>query len=169
MKPSTNDNSRFQGQPASPHPKDDRPAELDELNFEDDDYHARAGEPAESTDVEHFRAEDGAQEAGLSGAAAPGGDASRDELTPETLLPEDGSRSPREPGGQAAAEWELTEKFDVGGGHGLDEAELARLDPLDKKPWDGDADEPLTPLAEADDEDSFADDDEDDEDDEEAE
>ena len=35
---------------------------------------------------------------------------------------------------------------EIGGGNGLDEAELGRADPLDGKPWDGDPDEPLAPV-----------------------
>lgn len=153
MKPTINpDIAQQQNRPPQSWKDSDRPAELDELNFDDDDYHARAGEPLEPTDVEHWRAGERAQEAGLTGAATPDGDVTSDELTPENLMPEDGSRSPREAGGDEPAEWQLTEKFDVGGGHGLDEAELARLDPLDKKPWDGDPDTPLTQFAETDEE-----------------
>lgn len=171
MKSTTNPDITQQNRPPQTWRDNDRPAELDELNFEDDDYHARAGEPLEPADVEHFQANERAHEAGLTGAAMPDSDATSDELTPENLLPDDGSRSPREAGGDEPAEWQLTEKYDVGGGHGLDEAELARVDPLDKKPWDGDPDTPLTQLAEADDgnlttdsedEDFYSDEDEDD-------
>lgn len=126
-----------------------RPAEIDELDFEKEERPSRAGDTPEPADVQHYRAAERAREAGLSGAAAPDDDSTNDDLTPENLIAEDGARSPREPGGEEPAEWDLTEKYDVGGGHGFDEAELARRDPLDKKPWDGDADEPLESLPEA--------------------
>lgn len=137
-----------------------RPAEVDELDFEEEERPSRAGDTPEPADVQYYRAAERAREAGLTGAAAPDDDSTRDDLTPENLIAEDGARSPKEPGGDQPVEWDLTEKYDIGGGHGFDEAELARRDPLDKKPWDGDADEPLESLPEAD-EDYFMDDDDD--------
>lgn len=126
-----------------------RPAEIDELDFEEEERPSKAGDTPDPADVQHYRAAERAREAGLSGAAVPDDDYTNDDLTPENLIAEDGARSSKEPGGEEPAEWDLTEKYDVGGGHGFDEAELARRDPLDKKPWDGDADEPLESLPEA--------------------
>lgn len=62
-------------------------------------------------------------------------DPSDDDLTPETLIPEDGARSADEAGGDHPADWDLSvvDEDDIGGGNGLDEAELARRDPLDGK------------------------------------
>lgn len=112
--------------------KNNRPAEMDELDFEDEEPSSKAGDAPEPADVQHYRAAERARAAGLTGAALPDEDSTDDDLTPENLLAEDGARSSREPGSEEPAEWELTEKYDVGGGHGLDEAELARRDPLDK-------------------------------------
>lgn len=60
-------------------------------------------------------------------------DPSDDDLEPETLIPEDGARSPNEQGLDKPADWDLSvvDEDDIGGGNGLDEAELARRDPLD--------------------------------------
>lgn len=138
-----------------------RPAEIDELDFEEEGRPGGAGDTPDPADVQHYRAAERAREAGLSGAAAPDEDSTRDDLTPENLIPEDGARSPKEPGGGEPVEWDLTEKYDIGGGHGFDEAELARRDPLDKKPWDGDVDEPLESLPEAGEDYLAAEDDED--------
>ena len=94
-----------------------------------------------------------AGEAGLTEASMPGQGPTADDATPETLNPDDCSRSAEEAGVPAnAADTELTEvgKAGVGGRYGLDEAELGRTRPLDGKPWDGDPDEPLLPETAAD-------------------
>src|SRR5690554_3006453 len=91
---------------------------------------------------------DRSAEAGLTEAARPGQGPTADDAAPETLLPDDGSRSPAEAVIEdGAADTELTEagRGDIGGGRGLDEAELGRARPLDGKPWDGNPDEPLEP------------------------
>ena len=68
-------------------------------------------------------------------ATDPHFDPSNDDLEPQTLIPEDGARSPSEAGGNHPADWDLSvvDEDDIGGGNGLDEAELARRDPLDGK------------------------------------
>ena len=89
-----------------------------------------------------------AAEGGLTEAARPGQGPTADDAAPETLLPDDGSRSPAEAVIEdGAADTELTEvgRGDIGGGRGLDEAELGRARPLDGKPWDGNPGEPLEP------------------------
>ncbi|PRB79868.1 hypothetical protein CQ007_14760 [Pseudomonas sp. MYb185] len=96
-----------------------------------------------------------AGEAGLTEAAMPGQGPTADDATPETLMPDDGSRSPQEAATDAgAADAELSEvgRVRAGGGGGLDEAELGRVKPLDGKPWDGDPNEPLLPETAADEE-----------------
>jgi len=65
-----------------------------------------------------------------------------DDLSPETLLRDDGSESYEESEESSApADLQLNpvDEDEIGGGDGLDEAELARLDPLDGKRWDGEA------------------------------
>ncbi|AZC26065.1 MULTISPECIES: serine kinase/phosphatase [Pseudomonas] len=59
-----------------------------------------------------------------------------DDLSPEILIPEDGARSAWEQGANKPADWDLSivDERDIGGGVGLDEAELARRKPLDGKP-----------------------------------
>ncbi len=94
-----------------------------------------------------------AGEAGLTEASMPGQGPTADDATPETLLPDDGSRSAEEAATPStAADSELTEvdQAGAGGGYGLDEAELGRTIPLDGKPWDGDPDEALEPETAAD-------------------
>ena len=94
-----------------------------------------------------------AGEAGLTEASMPGQGPTADEATPETLNPDDGSRSAEAAGVTAkAADTDLTEvgQAGAGGRYGLDEAELGRASPLDGESWDGDPDEPLVPETAAD-------------------
>lgn len=93
-------------------------------------------------------------EAGLTEASMPGHGPTADDATPETLLPDDGARSPAEAGGdRQAIDTELTEVGPglIGGGTGLDEAELGRVQPLDGKRWDGNPEDRLQPETAAED------------------
>ena len=60
-------------------------------------------------------------------------EANSDDLDPEMLIPEDGARDAWEAGENEPADWDLSivDEDDIGGGNGLDEAELARREPLD--------------------------------------
>ena len=61
-----------------------------------------------------------------------------DDLSPGTLLDETGARDPYEPGdddGPADESLREVDEQEIGGGIGLDEAELARSAPLDGEPW----------------------------------
>lgn len=104
----------------------------DDLSFEDEKPEPppqRGSDPDEEV-----------RQAGLTGAAVPGDATTEDDLTPETLYDEDGVRWPDQPHANPAPEDQLSEKNkdEVGAGRGLDEAELGRLKPLDRKRWDGD-------------------------------
>lgn len=83
-----------------------------------------------------------AAEAGLTEASQPGEGPTMDDATPETLMPDDGARSPSEAGESgipADEDYSVVDEDDIGAGIGLDEAELGRAKPLDGKPWDGEA------------------------------
>lgn len=88
-----------------------------------------------------------AEEIGLTEASQPGQGPTNDDLAPETLIRDDGARHQFEPGGRAPLDRDLetVDAEEIGAGEGLDEAEEARLDPLDGKPWDGDPADPLRP------------------------
>ncbi|MFB0702169.1 serine kinase/phosphatase [Pseudomonas protegens] len=90
----------------------DRMGSMEELHFDDDEPAARASNRV---------TDDGASD---------------DDLSPQTLIREDGARSAHEAGADKPADWDLSivEEENIGGGNGLDEAELARRDPLDGKP-----------------------------------
>lgn len=126
-----------------------RPAEIDELNFNQEEKAARTGD--ELLLESDSAVDDAVKDMDASSNTSSESDFNEDDLTPEMLIHEDGARSSQEPGADVPAEWDLTVKMEVGGGHGLDEAELARRDPLDKKPWDGSPDDSLKPLGSVDD------------------
>lgn len=109
---------------------EDRMGSMEELDFDEDEPGARVGDPGP---VHHPAPARRPHGAGLSGNAEDEPD--DDELSPENLIREDGARSPREAGDDEPADWDLSivDENAIGGGNGLDEAELARRDPLDRK------------------------------------
>lgn len=121
---------------------DPNPQRIDDqaLDFSDDEDSLGTGEPSlQQTVRPSTSAED---EIGLTGAATFGeseheDNVSLDDLSPDTLIDDSGARSPLERGGDGANDEELSvvDETQVGGGFGLDEAELARSAPLDGKPW----------------------------------
>lgn len=112
---------------------DEVETEIDELDLNDRDVPSRAGDKAPQADIERQRSRD----AGLTGAAKPGEDRTKDDATPDTLVNEDGARSPNETGSGGPMDERLSKRdaSEIGGGEGLDEAELGRVKPLDGKPW----------------------------------
>ncbi|WP_373187616.1 hypothetical protein [Halopseudomonas sp.] len=78
-----------------------------------------------------------AEEIGLTEASQPGQGPTNDDLAPETLIREDGARHQFEPGERTPVDrdLEIVDAEEIGAGEGLDEAEQARLDPLDGKQW----------------------------------
>lgn len=82
------------------------------------------------------------RKAGLTEASQPGSGPTDDDLAPETLIHEDGALSPLEEGDDIPADrsYRIVSAQEVGVGFGLDEAELAHVDPLDGEPWDEDED-----------------------------
>lgn len=109
-----------------------RPAEADELNFDNDE--PTPGFEQQNTATEN---DPGARNAGLTEASQPGNGPTNDDLTQETLILEDGARSQYEPdqGSLEPADKTLSivKDTEIGAGGGLDEAELARIDPLNRK------------------------------------
>ena len=118
------------------------PERIDEqaLDFSDDDDSLGTGEPSLRQSVRPSSSAE--NEIGLTGAATLGeseheDNVSLDDLSPDTLIDDSGARSPLERGGDGANDEELSvvDESQVGGGFGLDEAELARSAPIDGKPW----------------------------------
>lgn len=124
---------------------EDRMGSVHPLDF-DQDKDARGGRVGdllpEAEADDRFPAER-AREAGMSTGEVPDGQTTQDDLAPETLIPDDGARSPDERGHGLPADLEMTEisESEAGLGDGLDEAEEGRARPLDGEPWDGPADQ----------------------------
>lgn len=118
---------------------EDRMGSMQPLDFEKDerrDDERPIGDPLPDGEQEQRFPPERVREAGLTAAAVPDRQPTDDDLSPETLLDETGARSPREPGDGEAADTDLriVDEAEIGGGSGLDEAELARVAPLDGKP-----------------------------------
>ncbi len=124
--------------------------EYDELFF-DDDEPPEVGEQLPDFEIERHQSPERTQHAGLTGASLHADTSTLDDASPETLLPDDGARSPDEAGGEGTATDQRLSKTrvdNIGAGSGLDEAELARAQPLDERPWDDDAKQGPPPATE---------------------
>lgn len=124
--------------------------EYDELFF-DDDEPPEVGEQLPDFEIERHQSPERTQHAGLTGASLNADTSTLDDAAPETLLPDDGARSPDEAGGEGTATDQRLSKTrvdNIGAGSGLDEAELARAQPLDERPWDDDAKQGPPPATE---------------------
>ena len=113
----------------------DRMGSMEELHLDDDEPTAKIGDEMPEDELEHDLPPERVREAGMTGASMDDHEPTDDDLSPETLIHEDGARSAREGGADDAIDRELTivDEDAIGGGNGLDEAELARRDPLDGK------------------------------------
>ncbi|WP_223461072.1 MULTISPECIES: serine kinase/phosphatase [unclassified Pseudomonas] len=115
---------------------EDRMGSVHELDFDEEEPSTRIGDELPDEEREHLMPRRRVREAGLTGASTGNHQPTDDDLSPETLIREDGARDAHEAGNDNRADWDLSivDKDDIGGGHGLDEAELARRHPMDGKP-----------------------------------
>lgn len=116
---------------------EDRMGSMGELNFNDNNEPSgRIGDVIPEDELDTLIPDERAREAGLTGASTEDHNPTDDDMSPETLIREDGARSPREAGEDGPADLDLSivDEDDIGGGDGLDEEEMAILDPLDGKP-----------------------------------
>ncbi len=113
---------------------EDRMGSMEELNFRDDET-ARIGDLMPEDELQHEIPDECVREAGMTGASTDDHQPTDDDLSPETLIHEDGARSASERGEGNPADLDLTvvDEDDIGGGDGLDEEEMAIVDPLDGK------------------------------------
>ena len=121
---------------AQPEPIDDnedRMGSMHELDFDEDEPGARIGDELPDNEREQRMPPERVREAGMTGASTKDHEPTDDDMSPETLILEDGARDAREAGEAGQADWDLSivDEDDIGGGNGLDEAELAQRDPLD--------------------------------------
>lgn len=121
---------------AQPEPIDDnedRIGSMHELDFDEDEPTAKIGDELPEDERELLMPDERVREAGLTGASTADHEPTDDDMSPETLIHEDGARDAREAGEDGQADWDLSvvDEDDIGGGNGLDEEELAKRDPLD--------------------------------------
>ena len=112
---------------------EDRMGSMHELDFDDDEPSAKIGEEIPENEREQLMPRERVREAGMTGASTDDHESTDDDMSPETLIREDGARDAKEAGegGQADGDLSIVDEDDIGGGNGLDEAELAKRDPLD--------------------------------------
>ncbi|VVO98410.1 serine kinase/phosphatase [Pseudomonas fluorescens] len=114
---------------------EDRMGSMNELDFDEDEPSAKIGDELPDNEREQLMPRRRVREAGMTGASTDDHEPTDDDMSPETLIREDGARDAREAGTGDQADWDLSivDEDDIGGGNGPDEAELARRDPLDRK------------------------------------
>ncbi|WP_220815245.1 phosphotransferase system, HPr-related protein [Pseudomonas paralcaligenes] len=123
---------------------EDRMGSMRELDFSErrDERQGRIGDERPADEVAREFPPEREAQAGMSGGEALSesvheDNVTLDDLSPETLIDESGAYSPGERGEVRPADKELSvvDGSEIGGGIGLDEAELARSAPLDGQPW----------------------------------
>ncbi|WLH00364.1 serine kinase/phosphatase [Pseudomonas beijingensis] len=114
---------------------EDRMGSMHELEFDDEQPSARIGDELPENEREQLMPRERVREAGMTGASTEDHEPTDDDMSPETLIREDGARDASEAGDDERADWDLSvvDENDIGGGDGLDEAEMADIDPLDGK------------------------------------
>ncbi|TWI55081.1 hypothetical protein IQ22_01994 [Pseudomonas duriflava] len=137
-KPETNPN------PLPIDDNEDRMGGMKELDFNDELFHGKDRGERTEEDYEGQFPPERVSEAGMTEGETVDHHVTMDDLTPETLLDDTGARNPEEYGDAWPVDKELTvvDSSDIGGGVGMDEAEMGRTLPLDGEAWDGNADEP---------------------------
>lgn len=122
---------------------EDRMGSMQPLDFDKDearDGERPLGDPLPEGEQEQRFSAERVREAGMTAGSVADHQPTADDLSPETLLDESGAHSPHEAGNGQPADSDLrvVDAAEIGGGRGLDEAELARVDPLDGAPDDND-------------------------------
>ncbi|KQN55847.1 serine kinase/phosphatase [Pseudomonas sp. Leaf48] len=114
---------------------EDRMGSMHELDFDEEEPSARIGDELPEGEREQLMPRQRVIEAGMTGASTDDHEPTDDDMSPQTLIREDGARDAREAGEDGRADWDLSvvDEDDIGGGNGLDEAEMAQRDPLDRK------------------------------------
>jgi hypothetical protein len=112
---------------------EDRMGSMHELDFDEEEPSAKIGDELTENERQRLMPRGRVLEAGMTGAATADHESTDDDMSPETLIREDGARDALEAGEGGQADWDLSvvDEDDIGGGNGLDEEELARRDPMD--------------------------------------
>ena len=120
-------------QPESIDDNEDRMGSVHELDFDEEQPSAKIGDELPESERERLMPKGRVREAGMTGGSTDDHESTDDDMSPETLIHEDGARDAHEAGEGGQADWDLSivDEDDIGGGNGLDEEEMARRDPMD--------------------------------------
>ncbi|WP_248749069.1 serine kinase/phosphatase [Pseudomonas sp. MWU15-20650] len=112
---------------------EDRMGQVRELDFDEQEPTSEIGEEIPRREREHLMPDERVREAGMTGASTEDNESTDDDMSPATLIREDGARDAWEEGEDNPADYDLSivDEDEIGGGNGLDEAELADIDPVD--------------------------------------
>lgn len=112
---------------------EDRMGSMQELHFDEDETRDRIAELSPESERQQASTLKRGHEAGMTGATTPDHESTDDDLNAETMILEDGARDANEAGEDEPADWDLSivDEDDIGGGNGLDEAEMAEREPVD--------------------------------------
>ena len=112
---------------------EDRMGSMHELDFDDEEPSAKIGDELPQTERERLMSAERVRTVGITGASIDDHEPTDDDMSPETLIHEDGARDVLEEGEDNPADYDLSivDEDEIGGGNGLDEAELADIDPVD--------------------------------------
>ncbi|MHC8352951.1 serine kinase/phosphatase [Pseudomonas sp. RT4P38] len=112
---------------------EDRMGSMHELDFDEETPSGKIGDELTEPERERLMPRDRVREAGMTGASTEDHESTDDDMSPENLIREDGARDAHEAGEGEQADWDLSivDEDDIGGGNGLDEAEMAERDPID--------------------------------------
>lgn len=106
---------------------EDRMGSMRELDFDEEEPTTEIGDETPRRERKRLIPDERFQEAGMTG------DSTDDDMSPQTLIREDGARDAHEEGDDEPADWDLSivDEDEIGGGNGWDEAEMAERDPVD--------------------------------------
>ncbi|MBK5356437.1 serine kinase/phosphatase [Pseudomonas sp. TH41] len=112
---------------------EDRMGSMHELDFDEEEPSTKIGDELPATASERLMARNRVRKDGMTGDSTDDHDSTDDDMSPENLIREDGARDAHEAGEGGQADWDLSivDEDDIGGGNGLDEAEMAERDPID--------------------------------------
>lgn len=116
---------------------EDRMGSINELDFEEDQTHESISDLFTPEELEKHVPGQPAGHPRLSASTLSDDESNEDDLEPDMLIMEDGARDAWEAaeGADEPADWDLSvvDESEIGGSDGLDEAELAEIDPVGPK------------------------------------
>ncbi|MFC6296439.1 serine kinase/phosphatase [Pseudomonas sp. CCM 7893] len=106
---------------------EDRMGSMRELDFDEEEPTTEIGDETPRRERKRLMPDERFQEAVMTE------DSTDDDMSPQTLIREDGARDAHEEGDDEPADWDLSivDEDEIGGGNGWDEAEMAERDPVD--------------------------------------